>query len=93
MTRAADGGRFPNIEKQLKFFQTSFDREQAKKAGVIVPSPGVDVAYDSSIAQIKTTETKLQEYLTTQRKRLGSKVSSSCFVKVLPPSSGHDCRT
>lgn len=83
MTSSSDGGRFPDIAKQLKFFQTSFNREQAKKAGVIVPSPGVDVAYDSSIAQIKAMEIKLQEYLTKQKKRLASQVSSSWFVKVL----------
>ena len=93
MTRSTDGGRFPDIAEQLKFFQTSFNHEQAKKAGVIVPSLGVDVAYDSSIAEIKATETKLQEYLTKQRKRLGSKVTSSCFVKVLPLNGWHGYRT
>lgn len=65
------------MAEQLKFFQSSFNREQAKKAGVIVPSPGVDVAYDSSISQIKATESELQDYLAKQRKRLGTKVICS----------------
>ena len=75
LTMATEGGRFPNMLEQLQFFQTSFNKEQAKKLGVIVPRAGVDVAYDSSIAEIKATENELQEYLSKQRKRLGSKVS------------------
>lgn len=60
--------------QQLKFFQTSFNRDEAKKAGVIVPSPGVDANYDTAISHIKATEHELQEYLTRQRKKLGCKV-------------------
>lgn len=82
VTKSSEGGRFPDIEDQLKFFQTSFDREKAKKAGVIVPSPGVDRAYDASISQIKATENELQEYLTKQRKRLGSKVGGTGSIKL-----------
>ena len=62
------------MAEQLKFFQTSFNPEQAKKAGVIVPCPGVDSAYDAAIQQIKATDLELQDYLAKQRKRLGSKV-------------------
>ena len=75
LTMATEGGRFPNMLETLQFFQTSFNKEQAKKLGVIVPRAGVDAAYDSSIAEIKATENELQEYLSKQRKRLGSKVS------------------
>ena len=82
MTKTTEGGRFPDMAKQLEFFQTSFNQEHAKKAGVIVPSPGVDADYDSSISQIKATEHALQEYLTRQRKRLGSKVPCHVMFKV-----------
>ena len=83
------------MAQRLKFFQTSFNREQAKKAGVILPSPGVDVEYDTAISQIKAIECELQEYLTRQRKRLGSKVYlmatlSQCYVMVFIV---HTCRT
>ena len=73
-TKTTSGGKFPDMDQQLNFFQTSFNREQAKKDGVIVPSPGVDTKYDTAISQIKATERELQEYLARQRKKLGCKV-------------------
>ena len=74
VTMTTSGGKFPDLAQQLTFFQKSFNREQARKAGVIVPSPGVDTKYDTAISQIKATEHELQEYLTRQRKMLGCKV-------------------
>ena len=71
------------MSEPLKFFQTSFNHEQAKKAGVIVPSPGVDEAYDSAIEQIKGVEHQLDDYLKIQKKRLGSKVSTAISNNVL----------
>lgn len=80
VTLTTNGGKFPDMAQQLKFFQTSFNRDQAKKAGVIVPSPGVDASYDTAIAQIKATEHELQEYLTRQRKKLGCKVRKCTII-------------
>ena len=74
VTLTTSGGKFPDIIKRLQFFQASFNQEQAKKNGVIVPSPGVDTKYDTAISQIKATECELQEYLARQRKKLGCKV-------------------
>lgn len=74
VTFTRDGGKFPDLSEQLNFFQASFNREEAKKRGVIVPSPGVDTTYDSAITRIKELDNKLQDYLNHQRKRLNSKV-------------------
>ena len=71
---ATDGGKFPDFASRLKFFQTSFNREEAKKAGVVVPSLGVNKQYDAAILQIKASESELEQYLTRQRKKLGCKV-------------------
>ena len=77
LTLSSKGGKFPDMSEPLRFFQTSFNHDQAKKAGVIVPSPGVDEAYDSAIEQITEMEHELEDYLKKQKKRLGSKVVAS----------------
>ena len=83
VTLTTSGGKFPDMAQQLKFFQTSFNHDQAKKAGVIVPSPGVDASYDTAISQIKATEHEFQEYLTRQRKKLGCKVCKCTIIIIL----------
>ena len=72
------GGSFPNLSEQLKFFGESFNQSEARKAGVIVPSPGVNSAYDRAISEISKVENQLEEYLHSQKKLLRCRVSSDC---------------
>ncbi|GFR92090.1 DNA mismatch repair protein Msh6 [Elysia marginata] len=65
--------RFPDIDDDLKFFESSFDHKKAKKEGVIVPSKGVDKDYDQAIADIKDVEGRLQTYLDKQKSVLNCK--------------------
>lgn len=67
-------GKFPDLKENLTFFQNSFNPTQAKKEGVIIPSAGVNEAYDQAVKDVNTTQSELEEYLQRQRKRLGCKV-------------------
>ncbi|XP_048456588.1 DNA mismatch repair protein Msh6 [Rhincodon typus] len=64
-------GLFPDLSAELKRWDTAFDHQKARNTGVITPKAGFDPDYDQALADIKETERNLQEYLETQRKRLG----------------------
>lgn len=74
MTLKDCGGNFPNLIEQLKFFRDSFNQSEARKAGVIVPSPGVNPAYDEALSEISKLEKQLGDYLNSQKKRLRCRV-------------------
>ena len=57
---------FPYLDKLLAFYHSSFDAEQAKRDGKIIPLPGLDADYDAAIAAIKQAERKLDDYLKQQ---------------------------
>ncbi|XP_066983199.1 DNA mismatch repair protein Msh6 isoform X2 [Macrobrachium rosenbergii] len=69
-----NGGDFPSLKEVLKFFDTAFNHEEAKREGTIIPSHGVDSEYDSAIEQIKTTKDRLADYLKEQCRHFGAKV-------------------
>ncbi|XP_068210274.1 DNA mismatch repair protein Msh6 isoform X2 [Palaemon carinicauda] len=68
------GGDFPALKEVLKFFDTAFDHEEAKKEGTIFPCHGVDTEYDNAFEQIKTTKNRLADYLKEQCRYFGAKV-------------------
>ncbi len=63
-------GRFPDIKKQLIFYNQSFDQCQAKEKGVIIPWPGVNELYDAAMENIEAVEEELQSYLKEQKRKL-----------------------
>ncbi|XP_045216870.2 DNA mismatch repair protein Msh6-like isoform X2 [Mercenaria mercenaria] len=67
----SEGGLFPDLADELKFFDHAFDHNKAKKDGVIVPSKGVDPDYDKATRDIESTQSSLQQYLDKQKTRLG----------------------
>ena len=56
-------------------FQTAFDHEKAKEVGRINPSKGVDPEYDSVLEDLQSLKQELDEYLNSQRKYFGCKVT------------------
>lgn len=64
-------GLFPDLKKELDFFDNAFDHAKAKKDGVILPNKGVSPEYDSAKEDLKAAERGLEEYLDRQRQRLG----------------------
>ncbi|XP_068796155.1 DNA mismatch repair protein Msh6 isoform X2 [Struthio camelus] len=66
-------GRFPDLNAELKRWDTAFDHNQARKTGVITPKTGFDPDYDKALQDIKAVEEDLHEYLDKQRKLLGFK--------------------
>ncbi|KAK2165845.1 hypothetical protein NP493_1348g00035 [Ridgeia piscesae] len=69
-------GRFPDLTEMLKFFNSAFDHDKAKTAGVITPTKGVDPDYDTAIEDIKETRQELDTYLDKQKQRLGCRTLS-----------------
>ncbi|XP_061180194.1 DNA mismatch repair protein Msh6-like isoform X2 [Saccostrea echinata] len=64
-------GLFPELKKEMEFFDNAFDHAKAKKDGVILPNKGVSPEYDSAKSDLKAAERGLEEYLDRQRQRLG----------------------
>lgn len=62
---------FPYLDQLLKYYNTSFDAETAKKCGKIIPSAGVNEDYDNAINDIKQIEDELNKYLKAQSKKFG----------------------
>lgn len=55
-------------------FQTAFNHEEAKEAGRINPSKGIDPEYDSVKEELQGLKQELDDYLSSQRKYFGCKV-------------------
>ncbi|KAJ1953581.1 DNA mismatch repair protein msh6 [Dispira parvispora] len=60
----------PDLTQILEFFRTAFDHDIAEERGYIVPSPGVEAAYDRVLAQQKNLEQRFAQYLEQQRQVL-----------------------
>ena len=48
-TLTTSGGSFPDLEDQLHKFAGMFDRDKARKEGIIEPKPGVDEEFDEAV--------------------------------------------
>ncbi|KAL7733060.1 hypothetical protein ACLKA6_002861 [Drosophila palustris] len=69
-----DGGSFPDLSKQLKFFENAFDHEAADKTGVVAPQAGIDADYDEVQERIADIEQRLKAYLIEQERHFGCRV-------------------
>ncbi|XP_036147263.1 probable DNA mismatch repair protein Msh6 isoform X2 [Monomorium pharaonis] len=74
-TRYEPNGDFPHLRETLDYFKTAFDHEDAKKQGCIVPKKGVDVEYDSVLAELAEIKKDLDKYLEKQKQYFGVKVT------------------
>ncbi|KAH8396852.1 hypothetical protein KR215_005308 [Drosophila sulfurigaster] len=70
----ANGGGFPDLSKQLEFFENAFDHEAADKTGVVAPQSGIDADYDEVQDRIAEIEGRLKTYLTEQERHFGCRV-------------------
>ena len=55
--------------------QNSFDQEEARKEGRILPSDGVDEQFDAAKDSLELLERELEDYLRDQSRHFGCKVS------------------
>lgn len=69
-------GQFPNLDDIIQFFEQSFDQEEAKKSGKILPTAGVDDEYDGAIDEIQCIKDQLTNYLDSEKKRTGCRSMS-----------------
>ncbi|KAJ1656673.1 DNA mismatch repair protein msh6 [Dispira simplex] len=60
----------PDLTQLLEFFRTAFDHDIAEQRGYIVPSPGVEAAYDRVLGQQENLEQRFAQYLEQQRQVL-----------------------
>ncbi|KAL7024587.1 hypothetical protein ACKWTF_013114 [Chironomus riparius] len=70
-----NGGNFIDLSPQLSLLQKSFNIEEAKKSGYIIPGRNADEEYDAVLDEIDTLETELKVYLKQQEKVVGCKLN------------------
>ena len=63
------------MDKQLAFYESSFDRIKAVNEGIIVPNEGVNLGYDAAQEKVSVMIKEFDDYLIQQRQRLSCKVS------------------
>lgn len=71
---------FPDITKQLNFFETSFDHKTALEEGTYIPFDGIEDDYDEINARCSQVENQLEVYL--KQKRIEYKISSICYKTI-----------
>jgi DNA mismatch repair protein MSH6 len=62
----------PDLASILKKWKSAFDRDTAKKEGILVPAPGVEEDFDNSQEAIDNCLTDLDKLLKKARKELGT---------------------
>ena len=70
-----NGGKLPNIQEDLAYFNHAFDRKMAMQHGKILPKKGVDEEYDRSKEMKCQLENDVNSYLRQQKRYF------SCEVK------------
>ena len=63
-----NGGRLPNVQQELAFFNQAFDRKIAMQMGKILPQKGVDEDYDRSKDMKDQLERDVNTYLREQKR-------------------------
>mmetsp|Transcript_2807 Transcript_2807/g.6532 ORF Transcript_2807/g.6532 Transcript_2807/m.6532 type:complete len:1165 (-) Transcript_2807:166-3660(-) len=61
------GKGFPDIGASLDFFDSAFNKSEAREKGYIIPNKGVNKEYDEIERKIADCEKKLQKYLHRQQ--------------------------
>ena len=69
-----NGGKLPNIEEDLSFFNHAFDRKIAMQHGKILPKKGVDEDYDRSKEMKNNLENDVNSYLREQKRYFASEI-------------------
>ncbi|PSN60696.1 DNA mismatch repair protein Msh6 [Corynespora cassiicola Philippines] len=62
----------PDLASTLQKWESAFDRDIAKKEGILVPAPGVEEDFDQSQEEIDSCLANLDQLLKKARKDLGS---------------------
>ena len=62
----------PDLASCLEKWKSAFDRDAARKDGILIPETGVEEDYDNSQAEIDSCEANLETLLKKVRKELGS---------------------
>jgi DNA mismatch repair protein MSH6 len=62
----------PDLASALSPWKTAFDRELARKEGILVPEPGVEEDFDNSQKEIDECKANLEQLLKKARKELGN---------------------
>ncbi|ODV62416.1 mismatch repair ATPase MSH6 [Ascoidea rubescens DSM 1968] len=74
-------GIFSQIPKELEFciksWDNTFDREEAKTNGVLIPEKGVEIDFDESVEKMKKLENDLNKCLRSYKKNF--KCQEFCF--------------
>lgn len=70
-----DGGQFVNLSNELSKIKASFNVEEAKKNGFILPGRNSDDDYEMVLNEIEDLEREIKVYLKEQEKILGCKLS------------------
>lgn len=70
-----NGGMFEDMSTEIEKFKNAFDIDEAKKTGFAVPEKHADPEYDGILDEIDELEVELTDYLSTQEKKIGCKLS------------------
>ncbi|PYH93555.1 DNA mismatch repair protein Msh6 [Aspergillus ellipticus CBS 707.79] len=62
----------PDLNEQLEYWKTAFDRSKARGNGILVPKPGVEEDFDNSQEHIEQIHRDLDNLLKRVRRELGS---------------------
>ncbi|CAF0830983.1 unnamed protein product [Brachionus calyciflorus] len=78
--KTEDAGKklgFPNLNELLEKYKNSFNAEEAKKSGRIIPSEGFNQDYDTAVKDINKIVRDLDKYLNEQKKQFNC--STICY--------------
>ncbi|KAH9868734.1 hypothetical protein J1614_007806, partial [Plenodomus biglobosus] len=67
----------PDLNTALSKWKSAFDRDVARKEGILVPEPGIEEDFDNSLAEIDSCRADMDVLLKKARKDLGS--NTICF--------------
>lgn len=71
---AKEGGEFLDMREHIKLLNKSFNLEDAKKTGYMIPEKNVDDEYDSILNAIDELDGEIKLYLKQQEKSIGCKL-------------------
>lgn len=72
---AENGGAFVDMSEHIQQLKNSFDIDEAKKTGYVVPGRNVDDEYDAILNEIDELGDELKAYLKQEEKKVGCKLT------------------